>query len=145
MLDKMKALLRSKDICVLATVSGSKPHCSLMAYTADDECREVYMVTNKQTSKYRNLTQNPLVSLLIDTRDEDVGPRRSEAKALTVEGRFQRIKDETKRNLIRDMLLERHPHLGTLAMHPESEVFSVKVISFLLLEGPTDAHFEQIA
>ena len=144
MIDKMKALIKQKDICVLATASGNKPHCSLMAYATDDECHEIYMVTNKLTSKYRNLIQNPLVSLLIDTRDEDIGSRRIEARALTVEGVFQRIEDEAKRDLVRDILLEQHPHLSTLATDPEAEVFSIKVISFLLLEGPTDAHFEQV-
>jgi len=31
MLVEMKQLLRGRDICVSATVAGSKPHCSLMA------------------------------------------------------------------------------------------------------------------
>jgi nitroimidazol reductase NimA-like FMN-containing flavoprotein (pyridoxamine 5'-phosphate oxidase superfamily) len=144
MMEEMKALVRQKDICVLATVSQNKPHCSLMAYTTDDECREIYMVTNKLTKKYRNLTENPLVSLLIDTRDEDTGSARLKAKALTVEGAFEGIEDEARKDIIRNRLLERHPHLGTLALHPDAEVFSIKVLSFLLLRGPTDSHFEQM-
>lgn len=144
MMEEMKALVRQKDICVLATASQNKPHCSLMAYTTDDECREIYMVTNKLTKKYRNLTENPLVSLLIDTRDEDTGSGRLKAKALTVEGAFEGIEDEARKDIIRNRLLERHPHLGTLALHPDAEVFSIKVLSFLLLRGPTDSHFEQV-
>ena len=70
MLERMKAVVREKDICVLATVSGDKPHCSLMAYAADDDCREIYMVTHRKTNKYKNLKENPAVSLLIDTREE---------------------------------------------------------------------------
>lgn len=140
----MKALIKQKDICVLATVSENKPHCSLMAYTTDDECLEIYMVTNKLTKKYRNLTENPLVSLLIDTRDEDTGSGRLQTKALTVEGAFEGIEDEARKDIIRNRLLERHPHLRTLALHPDAEVFSIKVLSFLLLRGPTDFHFEQV-
>ena len=145
MIEKIKALVREKDICVLATASANKPHCSLMAYTTDDECREIYMVTNRETKKYRNLVQNPSVSLLIDTRDEVKDSSRMEAKALTVEGEFQRIEDETRKNAIRSRLLKKHPHLEALALHPDAEVFSIKVVSFLLLEGPTDAYFEQIS
>jgi nitroimidazol reductase NimA-like FMN-containing flavoprotein (pyridoxamine 5'-phosphate oxidase superfamily) len=84
MLEKMKSLAREKDICVLATVSNKKPHCSLMAYVTDDECREIYMVSHKQTRKYKNLLENPSASLLIDTREENLGTSRPEAKALTV-------------------------------------------------------------
>ena len=90
MLEEMKALVRQNDICVLATASQNQPHCSLMAYTTDDECREIYMVTKKLTRKYRNLMENPSVSLLIDTRSEDPGSDRLKAKALTVEGGIRR-------------------------------------------------------
>ena len=41
MLERMKALAKEKDICVLATASGSNPYCSLMAYVTDDACREI--------------------------------------------------------------------------------------------------------
>ena len=144
MLEEMKALVRQNDICVLATASQNQPHCSLMAYTTDDECREIYMVTKKLTRKYRNLMENPSVSLLIDTRGEDTGSDRLKAKALTVEGAFEGIEDKARKDIIRNRLLEKHPHLGSLARHPDAEVFSIKVISFLLLSGPTDSHFEKV-
>jgi hypothetical protein len=35
MLDEMKAMARTKNICVLATVTGHKPYRSLMAYVTD--------------------------------------------------------------------------------------------------------------
>ena len=144
MLEKMKALARGKDICVLATVSGSKPHCSLMAYATDDQCREIYMVTHKQTKKYKNLKENPFVSLLIDTRDEDMGRNRLKARALTVDGTFQDIEDQAKKGVIRGRVLKRHPHLEEFANHPDAEVLAINVSSFLLLEGLTDSYFEML-
>jgi nitroimidazol reductase NimA-like FMN-containing flavoprotein (pyridoxamine 5'-phosphate oxidase superfamily) len=145
MLDKMKNLVKEKDICVLATASENKPHCSLMAYVTDDPCSEIYMVTNRDTRKYRNLVQNPTVSLLIDTRDEVRDSNRLEAKALTVEGEFRQIEDTEKKGFVRDGLRAKHPHLEELISHPNAEVFCIRIISFLLLEGPTDSFFEQIA
>jgi nitroimidazol reductase NimA-like FMN-containing flavoprotein (pyridoxamine 5'-phosphate oxidase superfamily) len=145
MIDKMNALVRQKDICVLATASENKPHCSLMAYATDDECSEIYMVTNRDTKKYRNLVQNTTVSLLIDTRDEAQDSDRLKARALTVEGEFRQIEDAGKKDFVRDRLRAKHPHLEELISHPNSEVFSIRVVSFLLLEGPTDAYFEQIS
>lgn len=144
MLDRMKALTREKDICVLATASGGNPHCSLMVYVTDDDCRELYMVTHRETKKYRNLLENPSVSLLIDTRDEHTGPGRPEATALTVTGRFQKIEDDGEKKLVRARMLERHPHLAGFIDDGDAELFCIKVTSFLLLNGLKEAHFETV-
>ena len=41
MLKEMKTLARQKNICVLATVDGQKPYCSLMAYATDEPQRAI--------------------------------------------------------------------------------------------------------
>ena len=142
MLKEMKALAKQKDMCVLATVSSGNPHCSLMAYATDDDCREIYMVTQKGTKKYKNLIKNPSVSLLIDTREERTGSRLPQAKALTIAGLFQKIDDEDKKRLARAILLERHPSLAGFIDQADAELFCIRTTSFLLLNGLTEAHFE---
>jgi nitroimidazol reductase NimA-like FMN-containing flavoprotein (pyridoxamine 5'-phosphate oxidase superfamily) len=143
MLPKIKKLVKEKDICVLATVSGSRPHCSLMAYVADDDCRNIYMVTLRDTKKFQNLTQNPAVSLLIDNREEDAGIQRSRAKALTVNGVFQMV-ERGKEERVRSLLWERHPHLRDLMGKETAKIFSVRIESLQLLEGATDSYFERM-
>ncbi len=138
MIEKMKALVREKDTCVLATVSEGSPHCSLMSYVTDPECRELYMVTHRQTKKYRNLMENSSVSLLIDTRET---PGKGEIKALTVSGVVQKIEDKAKMDLIRKALLARHPGLRVFLEDPGAEIFAVRVKSFQLLEGIQDAAY----
>jgi nitroimidazol reductase NimA-like FMN-containing flavoprotein (pyridoxamine 5'-phosphate oxidase superfamily) len=144
MLERIKALVKEKDICVLATVAGDKPHCSLMAYVTDDDCREIYMVTHKESRKYENLMKNRSVSLLIDTREEHPGSRRPEAKALTVSGTFKKIDDKNKKIQVRSKLLDRHPHVREFLDHPDAEILCIRVESFLLLDGLTDAHYETV-
>lgn len=143
MMETMKALVKEKDMCVLATVGGGTPHCSLMAYVSDGDCREIYLVTHKQTTKYRNLTENPAVSLLIDTREEHQGSHRKEAKALTVAGVYERIEDRGKMRRVRDLFLERHPHLRELMDHPDAETLCIRIVSYLLLDGINDAYFDK--
>ena len=142
MLAKMKALASETNLCVLATVADRKPHCSLMAYVTDENCEEIYMVTHKNTHKYKNLMENPAVSLLIDTRD--TSPR-SEAKALTVEGVYTAIESEKKRAKVQAKLLSVHPHLTEFINHPETEILCVKIASFLLLNGLQEAYFESVS
>lgn len=141
MLTEMKALAIKKDICVLATVTGQKPYCSLMAYITNERCEEIYMVTHKNSTKYQNMLQNPAVSLLIDTRESSP---RSQAKALTVEGVFCKIENAVKQKQVAAKLLKMHPHLDAFMQHPEADVFCVKISSFLLLDGLQQAHFETV-
>lgn len=141
MLKEMIVLVKEKNICVLATVADGKPYCSLMAYVTDENCKEIYMVTHKNTNKYVNLMKNPSVSLLIDTRD--ISPR-SEAKALTVEGTYAAIESEEKRKRVRAKLLAAHPDLAGFLNHPEAEILCIKIRSFLLLNGLQEAHFQSV-
>jgi nitroimidazol reductase NimA-like FMN-containing flavoprotein (pyridoxamine 5'-phosphate oxidase superfamily) len=142
MLEEMKALVKQKDMCVLATVSGGNPHCSLMAYATNDDCREVYMVTQKGTKKYKNLIENPLVSLLIDTREEQHASGPLQAKALTIAGLFQEINDEGNKRLARVRLLERHPNLAEFIDQADTELLCIKATSFLLLKGLKEDYFD---
>ena len=141
MLTEMKALAKQRDMCVLATVSDQKPYCSLMAYVTDDNCEEIYMVTHKNSTKYKNLMQNPAVSLLIDTREKSP---RTQAKALTVAGVFCKIENTVKGKQVAAKLLQTHPHLEDFMQHPEAVVFCVKISSFLLLDGIQQAYFETL-
>ena len=138
MLEKMTALVSKKNVCVLATVSDNKPYCSLMAYITDGSCKEIYMVTHKNTTKFNNLQKNPSVSLLIDSRETQP---RSNAQALTIDGVFIPLIDDNKRQNIRDRMLESFPHMKNFLHHPESEIIRVKINSFLLLDGLIESHF----
>jgi nitroimidazol reductase NimA-like FMN-containing flavoprotein (pyridoxamine 5'-phosphate oxidase superfamily) len=144
MLDEMKALIRNKDVCVLATVSEGIPHCSLMSYVTDEDCREFFMITHRDTKKFRNLLQNEAVSLLIDTREEDVGQKRELVRALTVAGIFQTIENRQQEDLCREKLLARHPHLKEFAKNEDARIFCVRARSFQLLCGITESYFEEI-
>jgi len=144
MLKKMKKIVKDKDVCVLATVMDNAPHCSLMSYVPDRDCREIYMMTRKGTKKFRNLSANRAVSLLIDTREEDCGADRARIKALTVSGVFKTIGDKAKKKLARQKLLKKHPQLKPFAEDPDTEVFAVKVKSFQLLDGVKDSYFEKV-
>jgi nitroimidazol reductase NimA-like FMN-containing flavoprotein (pyridoxamine 5'-phosphate oxidase superfamily) len=144
MLETMKKLVKGKDICVLATAWAGTPHCSLMSYATDEACREIYMVTYRNSRKYRNLRENPSVSLLVDTREEHTGPRRPEARALTIAGTYRRIEDPRKEAMVREKLLGIHPHLKTFLESSDGEIIRIRISSFLLLDGLTEAHFKEI-
>lgn len=142
----IRELIEANNICVLATVSEGEPHCSLMSYATDDDCREIYMATHKETKKYRNLITNPSVSLLIDSRQAagGKGPKR-QTKALTIAGMFQRNIDKNTLPSVRARLFEKHPELINVFNDPDTEIIVVKISTVQLLDGITDAYFEKVS
>lgn len=140
MLDQMKTLIREEDLCVLATSTGEKPYCSLMAYVTEASCEEIYMVTHRNSKKYRNMLECPSVSLLIDSRGKTF---RNDIRALTIEGTFKRVETGDRKNRIRRLFLKTHTHLRDFMEDAEAEIFCVKVESFLLLNGISEAHFHE--
>jgi nitroimidazol reductase NimA-like FMN-containing flavoprotein (pyridoxamine 5'-phosphate oxidase superfamily) len=138
MIEKIKELVRKKNFCVLSTASNDKPYCSLMTYIADKACKEIYMVTHKNTTKFNNLQKNPSVSLLIDSRETQP---RSDAQALTIDGIFIALVNESKKQKIRKRMIEKFPHLKNFIFHPEAELIRIKINSFLLLKGLTESNF----
>ena len=141
MIEKMKQIVMNEKYCVLATAMNNKPHCSLMAYTVGEDCKRLYMVTHKDSDKYRNLQINDSVSLMIDTRSNN---KEKPSKALTVTGRFLEIDNEDALNRVKYDLKNRHPELNVFLNDDSSCVFSVEIESFLLLDGFTDSYFESV-
>ena len=144
MIEEMKSLVKRKNTCVMATATDNNPHCSLMTYVTDDDCREIYMVTSRKTKKFQNLSENPTVSLLIDTREEDYGSQNPMLRALTISGVFTQLGDENKKSTIRSEMASKHPNIRDLIKNPDSEIICIKIVSLLLLNGPTEAHFEML-
>ena len=139
--EKIRALIRGQGTCVLATASENRPHCSLMAYATNSSCDEIYLMTLNDSRKYQNMCENPAVSLLIDTRQDTLKSDHTGTVALTVSGRFDRIIKDTERERIRKELSRKHPGLNDFFENPEGEPFKIIIESYLLLEGPTKAHY----
>lgn len=139
----IKGLIRNHDTCVLATVSAMTPHCSLMCYVADDECRKLYMMTRRGTKKFRNLEENERVSLLIDTRTEAAPGAAGTVRSLTLAGTFRRIPQEAQTDALARMLAK-FPHLEAIASAEDVEVFDVAIGSMQLLDGVTESSFASV-
>lgn len=141
MLVEMQDLARHHSLCVLATSAGDQPYCSLMAYVANDACSELYMVTQRSTRKFRNILANPSVSLMIDTRHE---VPRHQVRALTIEGSCAPVTDPVEDERIRIRLLATHPQLSQLLSRGDCALLRITITAFLLLKGPTEAHYRKI-
>ncbi|MBS3754399.1 MAG: pyridoxamine 5'-phosphate oxidase family protein [Desulfobacterales bacterium] len=138
MREEIRSLLRNRRHCVMATAADNQPYCSLMLYTVNADCTRIFMCTRRNSRKYRNLEENPCVSLLVDSRDQ---PR---PRALTVEGEVEAFAGNLEIQQVRDAMFTAHPELQTLLDSPDASLICIRVKSVVFLNGLTDAIREQV-
>lgn len=136
--EKIIGIIRSNDLGVLATSFQDRPHCSLMAYSADELCRNIYMLTRQDSQKYGNIKANPQVSIMLDTRMQSQG--RENIQALTISGKYSPV-PENEQESLKDIIVGKHPQLKKMAAKPDSIVIKIQITSFLLLDGVSDAYY----
>lgn len=140
---RIEGLLAQGGLCVLCTASQNKPHCSLMGCWWEPGCGSIFMVTSSQSTKYRNILENPNVSLLVQAPQCEFPPDLSRMSALTIQGVAQAVRDEKRLGPLRQAMLARHTHLACLVENPQAVSLEVKPRAFLLLEGVEEAYFEE--
>lgn len=134
-------MIASNRFCVLATAADDAPHCSLMSYACSDDCRELYMATQKSTKKYDNLRKNPTVSLLVDSRQSD---STRPLRALTITGTYLGAYPSSEKPDLRNRLIERHPDLNSFINDDQTEIVVIKIRALQLLDGVLDAYYEEV-
>jgi len=122
-------ILREQSLCVLCTVHQEEPHCSLMSYAVSADCREMYMLTSKDTRKYSNLRRNARVSLLVDTRTGGGSPL--DTSMLSISGEYRPFASDSEQTAALSRLLERRPHLQELSEQPAARTIRIILKSFL--------------
>ncbi len=135
-------LLASRDMCVLATCTPEAPHTSLMAYALDADRQHLLMVSPKASKKYANLQRTPMVSCMVDTREEALchGKDRYAVQALTVTASFD-APSAVEAPALLEQVIAAHPHLESFARKPDTAVIRLKLLAFQLLDGVETAQY----
>lgn len=111
---------------VLATSEGGKPYASLIAYAFTPDCQTVIFATKKDTQKYRNLREQPSVSILIDNRSqapEDL----AQAEAVTLMGRAKPVRAGARKEEYLAIFTARHPQLADFVNDPGTALLAMTI------------------
>jgi nitroimidazol reductase NimA-like FMN-containing flavoprotein (pyridoxamine 5'-phosphate oxidase superfamily) len=128
----LSALFREQQLAVLATrEKDGQPYASLMAFAASDDLGQILLVTSRFTRKYANLSADPRVSLLIDSRSHQSADIH-EAMAVTVLGEAEEVTGAERDHLLTHYLAK-HPHLEGFARSPSCALLRVRVRSYYLV------------
>ena len=124
-------ILKSQRLAVLSTVRGEQPYSSLMAYVHTPDLETLVVATGTATRKFFNLSQQPRVSLLVDTRSNCEADFHS-AESLTIMGIAKQV-EPNESEMLRSLYLERHPYLLDFISSPATVLIKITVRHYLLV------------
>ncbi len=130
-LDVLRALLEGQRLAVVATQMEQGPYASLVAFAASDDLRTLTFVTSRATTKYRNLTENPAVSALIDSRTHSVEDF-STGSAVTAVGKATELSGELADEAATHFVAT-HPHLAAFVAAPSTALCRIDVEKYYLV------------
>ena len=124
-------LLSSQKLAALSTQRDGHPYTSLMAFAYTDDLAELVVATGKATRKYKNITQECRVSLLVDNRSNREDDFHS-AMALTVLGKAYPVMP-SERPTYQQLYLGRHPYLEDFMTSPTIAFIKISVYRYMLV------------
>jgi len=105
----VKELFTSQKLAVLSTQYGGQPFSNLIAFAHADDLRFLIFVTNRNTNKYRNISAENKVSVLVDSRKHELSDFEN-AVAITAFGTAGEVTGNEWKTLAA-LYLEKYPHL----------------------------------
>jgi nitroimidazol reductase NimA-like FMN-containing flavoprotein (pyridoxamine 5'-phosphate oxidase superfamily) len=131
MADLIRELLNSQKLAVLCTQSKGQPYCNLIACAATPDLKYLLFATNRATRKYANLMADPRVSLLVDSRANEISDF-ADAAAATALGTAGELQGQEREHFLR-IYLKKHPNLAEFVSAPTCALLRVKVDKYILV------------
>ena len=132
-------IFKISRFAVLATESEGQPHASLIAVTPMKSYRQLIFATYRNTRKYKNLTHNGKVAVLIESIDISSSGQK-ESFVLTAFGQVEDIEAEEK-NMVFEVHLERHPGLQSFMQSEDCSLVRIKVDTYQVVRGIDDVEW----
>ena len=129
-------VLNLNKFAVLATEGNGQPHASLIAITPFESFRQLIFATYRNTLKYRNLTQNGKVAVLIESDDVNTKGLRGNV-VLTIIGHTKEI-SISENEAAYQAHLKRHPEMESFMHSSDCALIMVNTLSYQVVNGIDD-------
>jgi len=130
---RLRDLFANQQLAVLATQYVGQPYASLVAYAGTDDLKEIFFATPRTTRKYRNLTADPRVALLINS-SENKPSDIHRAVAVTATGVAGDVPSHAQDRFLK-LYLKRHPHLKDFIEAPSTVLVRVMVDCYYMVKN----------
>ena len=129
----IEAVLKTSGFAVLATEGDGQPHASLIAITPFGNFRQIIFATYRDTLKYRNLSHNNKVAVLIESRVVNVKSL-EESVVLTIIGHTEDIRI-AENEAAYQAHLKRHPEMESFMLSSDCALIRVMAQSYQVVYG----------
>ena len=132
----IKAILKTSNLAVLATEGNGQPHTSLIAITSFENFRQIIFATYRNTLKFRNLSDNNKVAVLIE--GEYLSKKGlKESVVLTIIGHTEDI-SIAGNEAAYQAHLKRHPEMDSFMRSPDCALIRIIAQSYQVVFGIDD-------
>ena len=128
--DRIRELLVSQKLAVLATQKDEQPYNCLVAIAGTVDLKDLLFSTSRSTRKYNELKTNPRVSILIDNRSNMESDFNS-AVAVTAIGRATEARGVDRDNLA-NIYLKKHPNLVNFVDSPDNALIRIVINKYVI-------------
>lgn len=130
-MEAVRGLLQSQYFAVLSTKGRTHPYVSLVGFAATEDLRFIVFATMEDTNKYRNISSDRHVSLLVDNRTNSAEDL-EKAVAVTVLGAASKAQGNEREDL-EPLYLARHPELADFLEDPRTALIKVTVSKYIFV------------
>jgi nitroimidazol reductase NimA-like FMN-containing flavoprotein (pyridoxamine 5'-phosphate oxidase superfamily) len=127
----LRDLFSSQRLAVLATQSRSQPYGNLVAFIATDDLKHLLFATTRATRKYANISRNPRIAMVVDTRSNQEADFH-QAAAVTATGVVKEMVGPQKRRL-QKLYLSKHPYLKEFVSSPTCALMRMDVETYYVV------------
>jgi heme iron utilization protein len=132
----IEAVLKTSGFAVLATEGNGQPHASLIAITPFENFRQIIFATYRNTLKYRNLSDNNKVAVLIEGEYFNKKGLK-ESVVLTIIGHTEDIRIAGNEAAYKAHL-KRHPKMDSFMRSPDCALIRIIAQSYQVVFGIDD-------
>ena len=126
--EKIVELFKEQRFAVIATQGKTEPYTNLVSFLIGRDFKKIYFPTSKNTRKFKNLSENSRISILIDNRGNK--PQDIEnAMTLTAVGKTSVIKDSKILNLF----LKKHPYLKDFVSSNDCAMIEIDIEKYIVV------------
>jgi hypothetical protein len=129
----VEAALRGSRYGVVATAASDRPHAAWMAFAPVAQGRELVLASRRGTRKYRDLTSNPHVSVVID-HEQRQWLRAARRVGVTAVGSAEVVAGAEVVGA-RSAFVARNPDLAGFVAESDCTLLRIRVDGYRVAEG----------
>lgn len=141
MFDEMDAVLRerlmelfsSQIVSVLGTSASDNPYSCLVGFEFTPNLREVVFATMRNRLKYRQISTNPRVSLMIDNRKNTPSDFDTTTSVTLIGDAVET--ESPEREKLAEMLVKKNPFLSDFVKSPECAVVRIGIERMYIVDN----------